>query len=114
MIAEGNIYPAALRSTALNDINYGGPTWLSKLAAKVAAAPRGVPLIAGAAGYLPHESIHARSSQNNRYVILGRDEDQGAGTSRACRADGGTVRDVDSERGRGLRVSEPGRGRGSR
>ncbi|MGO8960699.1 MAG: hypothetical protein ACLQFR_25485 [Streptosporangiaceae bacterium] len=42
MIAEGSIYPSALRSTALNYINYGGPTWLRKLAAKAAGCPQGV------------------------------------------------------------------------
>jgi hypothetical protein len=42
MIAEGDIYPPALRSTALNYINYGGPAWLRKLAARVAGCPKGV------------------------------------------------------------------------
>lgn len=42
MIAEGNIYPPALRSTALNYINYGGPDWLRTLAARDAGCPQGV------------------------------------------------------------------------
>lgn len=36
MISEGSIYPPSLRSTALADINYAGPTWLAELAAKIA------------------------------------------------------------------------------
>jgi len=42
MIAEGDIYPPALRSTALDDINLGGPAWLRSLAAKVTGCPHGV------------------------------------------------------------------------
>jgi hypothetical protein len=44
MIAEGNIYPAALRSTAFNYMNYGGPAWLRKLAARIAGCPQGTRL----------------------------------------------------------------------
>ena len=42
MIAEGDIYPPVLRSTALNYINYDGPDWLRKLAARVAGCPQGI------------------------------------------------------------------------
>jgi len=42
MIAESSIYPASVRSTALNDIDNGGPGWLRELAAKVACCPGGV------------------------------------------------------------------------
>jgi hypothetical protein len=42
MIAEASIYPPALRSTALNYINYGGPAWLRKLAAEAAGCAQGV------------------------------------------------------------------------
>jgi hypothetical protein len=42
MIAEGSIYPTSVRSTALNDIDNGGPGWLRTLAAKTAGCPDGV------------------------------------------------------------------------
>jgi len=42
MTAEGSIYPASVRSSALNDINNGGPGWLRELAAKAAGCPDGV------------------------------------------------------------------------
>jgi hypothetical protein len=42
MIAEGSIYPTSVRSTALNDIDNGGPEWLRTLAAKTAGCPDGV------------------------------------------------------------------------
>jgi hypothetical protein len=42
MVAQGNIYPPALRATALSYINNGGPAWLSKLAAQAAGCAHGV------------------------------------------------------------------------
>lgn len=42
MIAEGSIYPASVRSSALSDINNGGPAWLRQAAAKAAGCPDGV------------------------------------------------------------------------
>jgi len=42
MIAEAGIYPTSVRSTALNDINGGGPAWLRELAARAAGCPNGV------------------------------------------------------------------------
>ncbi|HEY1917413.1 MAG TPA: hypothetical protein VGH27_17745 [Streptosporangiaceae bacterium] len=42
MIAESKIYPPALRSAALNDINYAGPAWLATLAATTEGCPHGV------------------------------------------------------------------------
>jgi hypothetical protein len=42
MIAEGSIYPASVRSTALSDIDNDGPGWLRELAMKTAGCPDGV------------------------------------------------------------------------
>jgi hypothetical protein len=41
-IAESDHYPPVLRSTAISYMNYGGPAWLRKLAARVAGCPQGV------------------------------------------------------------------------
>jgi hypothetical protein len=42
MIAQASIYPPALRSAAIDDMNHDGPPWLTSLAAKAAGCPHGV------------------------------------------------------------------------